>query len=57
MSPYIWCRSPSTSRSSAGFANAGDKNCTKSRVRAKVESPFRILKHAFAYTKVLYRGI
>lgn len=33
------------------------KNLTKSRVRAKVEWPFRILKRVFHYTKVRYRGI
>jgi len=33
------------------------KNRTKSRVRARVEWPFRILKRAFQYTKVRYRGI
>ena len=33
------------------------KNRTKSRARAKVEWPFRILKRVFGYTKVRYRGI
>ena len=33
------------------------KNRTKSRVRAKVEWPFRILKRVFKYTRVRYRGI
>src|ERR1017187_7819375 len=33
------------------------KNRTKSRVRAKVEWPFRILKRIFGYTRVRYRGI
>jgi transposase, IS5 family len=33
------------------------KNRNKSRVRAKVEWPFRILKRIFGYTKVRYRGI
>jgi IS5 family transposase len=33
------------------------KNRNKSRVRAKVEWPFRILKRIFSYTKVRYRGI
>jgi transposase, IS5 family len=33
------------------------RNRTKSRVRAKVEWPFRILKRVFGYTKVRYRGI
>jgi IS5 family transposase len=33
------------------------KNRTKSRVRAKVEWPFRILKRVFKYTKVRYRGL
>jgi IS5 family transposase len=33
------------------------KNRTKSRVRARVEWPFRILKRVFGYTKVRYRGI
>lgn len=34
-----------------------NKNRTKSRVRAKVESPFSILKRVFKYAKVRYRGI
>ena len=33
------------------------KNRTKSKVRAKVEHPFRILKRVFGFTKVRYRGI
>ncbi len=33
------------------------KNRTKSRVRAKVEWCFRILKRVFGYTKVRYRGM
>jgi IS5 family transposase len=33
------------------------KNTTKSRVRAKVEYPFRIRKHIFGFDKVRYRGI
>lgn len=33
------------------------KNRTKSRVRAKVEWPFRILKRVFKYTKVRYLGL
>jgi IS5 family transposase len=33
------------------------KNRTKSRVRARVEWPFRILKRVFGYTRVRYRGI
>jgi IS5 family transposase len=33
------------------------KNLTKSRVRAKLEWPFRILRRVFGYTKVRYRGI
>ena len=33
------------------------KNRTKSRVRAKVEWPFRILKRVFKYTKIRYRGL
>jgi IS5 family transposase len=37
--------------------DARRKNTTKSRVRAKVEHPFRILKRAFGFTKVRYRGI
>jgi len=32
------------------------KNTTKSRVRAKVEHPFRILKRIFGFDKVRYRG-
>ena len=33
------------------------KNRTKSRVRAKVEWAFRILKRVFHSTKVRYRGL
>jgi transposase, IS5 family len=33
------------------------KNTTKSRVRAKVEHVFRILKRVFSFDKVRYRGI
>jgi len=33
------------------------KNHSKSRVRAKVEHPFRILKRVFGFDKVRYRGI
>ena len=33
------------------------KNRTRSRVRAKVEHPFRILKRVFGFTKVRYRGL
>ena len=33
------------------------KNTTKSRVRAKVEHVFRILKRAFGFDKVRYRGL
>jgi IS5 family transposase len=33
------------------------KNKTKSRVRAMVEHPFRILKRVFGFDKVRYRGI
>ena len=33
------------------------KNRSKSRVRAKVEHPFRILKRIFGFTKVRYRGL
>jgi len=33
------------------------KNRTKSRVRARVEHPFRILKCVFGFRKVCYRGI
>lgn len=33
------------------------KNRTKSRVRAKVEHPFLILKRVFGFTKVRYRGL
>jgi IS5 family transposase len=34
-----------------------EKNRTKSKVRAKVEHPFHILKCVFGYRKVRYRGI
>ena len=33
------------------------KNKTKSKVRAKVEHPFRILKRVFGFIKVRYRGL
>ena len=33
------------------------KNTTKSKVRAKVEHPFRILKRIFGFDKVRYRGL
>lgn len=33
------------------------KNRSKSSVKAKVEHPFRILKHLFGVDKVRYRGI
>jgi transposase, IS5 family len=36
---------------------AKKKNTTKSKVRAKVEHVFRILKHVFGFDKVRYRGI
>lgn len=34
-----------------------EKNRTKSRVRARVEHPFRILKRVFGFDKVRYRGL
>ena len=37
--------------------NEVSKNRTKSRVRAYVEHPFRILKCVFGFRKVCYRGI
>src|SRR5258707_6546565 len=33
------------------------KNRTKSRVRTKVEHPFRVLKRIFGFDKVRYRGL
>ena len=33
------------------------KNTTKSRVRAKVEHPFLVLKQIFGFKKVRYRGL
>ena len=33
------------------------RNCTKSRVRAKVEHPFLILKRVFGFSKARYRGL
>ncbi len=33
------------------------KNTTKSRVGAKAEHPFRILKRIFSFDKVRYRGL
>ena len=41
----------------ADLLEARRKNTTKSRVRAKVEHPFRILKRIFGFDKVRYRGI
>jgi transposase, IS5 family len=42
----------------AGVAEAEKRrNRTKSRVRAKVEWPFRIIKRAFGFTKVRDRGL
>ena len=38
-------------------AVARAKNKTKSRVRAKVEHPFLVLKVIFGFRKVRYRGI
>jgi IS5 family transposase len=35
----------------------GCKNRSKSRVRAKGEHPFLILKRGFGFTKVRYRGL
>ncbi len=34
-----------------------EKNRTKSKVRAKVEHPFLILKRIFGFNKVCYRGL
>ena len=34
-----------------------DKNRTKSKVRAKVEHVFLVLKRQFGFTKVRYRGL
>ncbi|MFT5604246.1 MAG: IS5 family transposase, partial [Paracoccaceae bacterium] len=33
------------------------KNTTKSKVRAKVERPFSIIKRRFGFNKVRYKGI
>src|SRR5262252_7037980 len=33
------------------------KNCTKSKVRAKVEHPIGIIKRVFGFAKVRYRGL
>ena len=33
------------------------RNRTKSRVRAKVEHPFRVIKRVFGLVKVRYRGL
>jgi len=33
------------------------KNTTKSKVRAKVEHPFGVIKRIFGFTKVRYRGL
>ena len=33
------------------------RNRTKSRVRAKVEHPFRVIKRVFGFVKVRYRGL
>jgi transposase, IS5 family len=40
-----------------GDEEARRKNRTKSRVRARVEHPFRILKRIFGFDKVRYRGL
>lgn len=44
-------------RASALSDEEVEKNRTKSRVRAHVEHPFRILKCVFGFRKVCYRGI
>ena len=44
-------------RASALSAEEVAKNRTKSRVRAHVEHPFRILKCIFGFRKACYRGI
>jgi IS5 family transposase len=33
------------------------KNRTKSRVRAKVEHPFLVIKRVFGFARVRYRGL
>ena len=33
------------------------KNRTKSKVRAKVEHPFLVIKRVFGFAKVRYRGL
>ena len=45
------CRNRSLSEEDA------DKNRTKSKVRAKVEHPFLVLKRIFGFNKVRYRGL
>jgi IS5 family transposase len=42
-----------------GFVDEGEraKNRTKSKVRAKVEHPFRVIKRVFGFVKVHYRGL
>jgi len=45
------CRNRSLSEEEA------DKNRTKSKVRAKVEHPFLVLKRIFGFNKVRYRGL
>jgi len=42
--------------SSLGDVDAG-KNRTKSKVRAKVEHPFLVLKRLFGFNKVRYHGL
>lgn len=37
--------------------NTGTMNRSKSRVRAKVEHPFLVLKNIFGFKKVRYRGL
>ncbi len=44
-------------RNRALSAADADKNRTKSRVRAKVEHPFLVLKRIFGFNKVRYRGL
>jgi len=42
-----------------GFVDEAEraKNRTKSKVRAKVEHPFRVIKRVFGFAKVRYRGL
>ncbi len=41
----------------AGFERCGKRNRPQSKVRAKVEPPFHVMKRVFGFTQVRYRGL